>query len=86
MKVPTIICPKCDGEIDALAFQEWGHGRHPVDCPVAPFICVAGEVDALRVKIAGRAQTDPLATLVMASLDRAHAAAMFAARCDGCKK
>jgi hypothetical protein len=32
-------CPKCDGEIDALAFQEWGHGRHPVDCPVAPFIC-----------------------------------------------
>ena len=47
---------------------------------------VAGEVDALRVKIAGRAQTDPMATLVMASLDRAHAAAMFAARCDGCKK
>jgi hypothetical protein len=36
MKVPTIICPKCDGEIDALAFQEWGHGRHPLDCPVAP--------------------------------------------------
>jgi hypothetical protein len=47
---------------------------------------VAGEVDALRVKIAGRAQTDPMATLVMASLDRAHATAIFAARCDGRKK
>jgi hypothetical protein len=32
-----IICPKCDGKIDAFADIKWGDGVQRL--PVAPFIC-----------------------------------------------
>jgi hypothetical protein len=34
-----IFCPKCDGDIDAFLVEQWGHGRHPADVPVAPLVC-----------------------------------------------
>lgn len=37
-----MICPKCDGEIDALIASPWGTGSMPPDgLTIAPFICSA---------------------------------------------
>jgi hypothetical protein len=40
---PDMTCPKCDGDLDALAVMPWGRVKDsenvPAGWPIAPFIC-----------------------------------------------